>query len=38
MKKPKQGDQQEKYCLLFQPLKCVTSKQFSLIYFIYNLV
>ena len=30
MKTPKQGCQWEKYCLLFHPFKCVTSKQYNL--------
>ena len=29
-KKPKQGDQQEKYCLSFHQFKCVINKQYNL--------
>ena len=29
-KKPKQGDQREKYCLLFLPFQCVVSKQYNI--------
>ena len=30
MKKPNQGYQEEKYCLLFHLFKCVVSKQYDL--------
>ena len=30
MKKPKQGYDQDKYCLPFHPFSCVISKQYNL--------